>query len=164
MSEDPNMTETITTATLFNSFNVFREIFTGITALSTLNSKFGLNSSYYEDFPNVKGVDSPEWPFVLIETEMDQDSLTLTGRKQMMYTTVVTIYSDYFVEKDKTLLNSYLNAIVFWFNANKDTTRWTYGLFGTSDIQKARDIDVVSQKKVVLGILTFNYHVTLNTD
>lgn len=157
------MTESITTSTLFNSFNVFREIFKSISTLTALNSKFGLNSNYYEDFPLVKGVNSPTYPFILIETDMDQDRLTIKGKKQMMYTTTVTIYTDYQIEQEKNLLNSYLNAIVFWFNANKATTRWTYGLWGTGDIQKAREVDVISQKKLVVGILTFNYHATLNT-
>jgi len=158
------MTESITSSTLFNSFAVFREIMKGITALSTLHSNFSKENFYFEDFPNLKatGTFFSGIPFVLVETEMDTNSLTIKDKKQMMYTTVVSIYVDHFVEQDKVKLNSYLNAIANYINANKQTLRWTYGLFNVS-ISKEREIEVISQKKFVIGKLTFDYNVTLNT-
>lgn len=157
------MTESLTTSTLFNSFKVFREILMSISALSTLNDKWGKSAYYFEDFPSLKASNFVGFPLITIETEMDQESLTIKEKKQMKYTTTVTIYIDYFVEKDKILLNSYMNTIPHWFNTNKNTLRWTYGLWGTSEISKDRELDVIGQKRIVKGILTFNYHITLDT-
>jgi len=161
------MTTTITNATLFNSFPVFREILKSITAFTVLYNRrgstpFTSNDRYFEDEPNVKSSSFPGYPFVLIQTESNQESLTIKNKKQMMYTTTVSIVTDYFIEKDGGTLNSYLNAIVYWFNNNKSTLRWTYGLFGLSDIEMDRERDEVAEKQLVIGTLTFNYHVTMN--
>ena len=161
------MSESITKSSLFNSFKVFREILQGISAFTSLYEKngtypFTTNARYFEDEPNVKSSSFPGYPIVVIQTTANQESLTLERKKQMVYTTTLTIQSDYFVEKDNDNLNSYLNAIVHWFNNNKDTLRWTYGLFGLSDIEKDRERDEIGEKQLVNGILVFNYHVTLD--
>ncbi len=161
------MTESITNSSLFNNFAVFREILQSITAFTSLYTKSGrtpftTNARYFEDMPNPKGSSFVGYPIVVIETEASQESLTIKNKKQMMYTTTVSITSDYFVETDSALLNSYLNAIVYWFNNNKNTLRYTYGLWGLSDIDKDRDRDEIAEKQVVVGMLTFNYHVTLD--
>lgn len=161
------MTEAISNDALFNNFAVFREILQSISAFTVLYNRRGTypftsNARYFEDEPNVKSNSFVGYPIILIQTEADQESLTLKNKKQMMYTTTVSIVSDYFVEKDSNLMNSYLAAIVYWFNNNKSTLRWTYGLWGLSDIQKDRERDEVAEGQVVIGTLTFNYHVTLN--
>ena len=156
------MTESITKSTLFNSFNVFKELLMSITALSALNVHWGIRLYYTEDLPNVKAASFVGFPIVIIETSSSQESLTIKNKKQMMYTTTVTFYTDASIEKEADNLNGYLNAVVHWFNNNKNTLRYTYGLWGLSDIEKTRGIEIISQKELIAGILTFNYHVTLN--
>ena len=156
------MTESITSSTLFNSFAVFREIFKSITALSTLNSHWGVSTYYFEDLPNVKAANFVGFPIVIIETSANQESLTIKDKKQMMYITTVTFYTDASIEKEADNLNGYLNAVVYWFNNNKNTLRYTYGLWGLSDIEKIRGIEIIAQKELIAGTLIFNYHVTLN--
>jgi len=161
------MTEAIENDSLFNNFAVFREILQSISAFTVLYIKSGVypfttNARYFEDGPNVKSNSFPGYPIVVIETDANQESLTIKNKKQMMYTTTVSIFSDYFVEKDSNLINSYLNAIVYWFNNNKNTLRWTYGLWGLSDIEMERNREEIDEKQIVVGMLTFNYHVTLD--
>lgn len=156
------MTESITQSTLFNSFAVFREILQGISALTTLNSKWSEDGRYYEDAPLPKSRNFSGYPLMMIETESEQESLTIKNKKQMMYTTTVSIYTDYYVEKEGGLLNSYMGVIVDWFNKNKNTLRWTYGLFGLSDIETDRETEEIAEKLMVKGTLVFNYHVTMD--
>lgn len=161
------MTQEITKSTLFNNFAVFREILQSITAFTSLYNRrgttpFTTGDRYFEDEPNPKSTTFVGYPLIIIKTESNQESLTIKNKKQMFYTTTVMIQSDYFVEKDSNIMNSYLNAIVHWFNNNKDTVRWTYKLFGMSKIDKDREMDVVAEKQLVVGTLTFNYHVTLD--
>jgi len=156
------MTETITSSTLFNSFSVWREILTGITALSTLNSRWSKNTYYFEDFPPTKASNFVGFPIIHIETDMDTKSLSIKDKKQMLYVTTLTLYTDEHIEKIKNLLNSYLNEIVYYINVNKQTLRWTYGLFNVN-VSKSRVPTVIDQKEMITGVLEISYNVTLNT-
>ena len=156
------MTESITKSTLYNSFAVFQELLTGITALSTLNSKWGEDRSYFEDMPLFKATNFIGLPIMHIETEVETDSLTMVDKKMFPMTTTVSIYTDYHIENTSPKLNSYMNAITNYINTNKSTLRWTYGLYNVT-VSKERERDVIHQKDVVVGILTFEYHVTLST-
>lgn len=162
------MTESITSSTLFNNFAVFREILQSISAFTSLYQPrsgvypFTTNALYFEDAPNAKSTSFIGYPVVVIETDASQESLTIKNKKQMMYTTTVTILLDYSAEKDGDFLNDYLNAIVHWFNNNKNTLRYTYGLWGLSDIEMERNREGIDEKQIVMGMLTFSYHVTLD--
>jgi len=157
------MTENITKSELYNSFKLFREVFTGITALSALHPNFGLSKFYYEDFPNLKGANNKvSFPLVVLPTEVDTLSLTMQDKKMYPMTTTVSIYVDHFVEESNPKLNDYMNAVANWFLSNKHTMRYTYKLKSIK-ISKDRDTEVIKQKKFTVGELTFNYHVTLDT-
>lgn len=156
-------TETITASTLFNSFAVFREILQGISAFTSIfpKAEFDENTRYYEDDPHPKGRNFSGYPLIVIKSEMEDKILTLKDKKQMMYTTEVMIYSDSDVEGTTPRINSYMNAIVNYFNSNRDTLRNDYGLFKFK-ISKERDQEIIADKEFVVGKLTFEYHATLN--
>lgn len=138
-------------------------MFVSISALSTLHPNFGSNDYYYEDFPNLKGATPPPFPMVFMDNEVEQESLTIKGKKIFPMTTEVKIYVDHFVEETNPKLTDYMNAIATWFFANKATLRWTYGIWDLR-ISKERDTEVKKQKEFAVGTLTFDYHVTLNTE
>ena len=157
------MTEEITSSKLFNSFAVFRELLTGISALSTLNPRWAEDKHYYEDLPNTKAINFKGFPFINIDTEMNDEIKSLDGMKQMFYSTTINIYTDYFVEKEIVKLNSYLQAVAYYLNANRETLRNTYDIFNLQ-ITKSRERDSIDQKELVVGSLTLTYTVMLNVN
>lgn len=157
------MVETLTKSNLFNGFAVFREILQGISALTSLNSKWSNNNRYFEDEPNPKAHNFVGYPYMLIETSMDDDFVSYKGLKQMNFSTVVTIRTEYFAERDTARLTSYLNAIADYFNTNQGTLLDRYGLDGIK-VSKDRDRDEISEAQLVVGILKFDYNVKLDVE
>jgi len=162
------MTETLTSSNLYNSFAVFREILQSISAFTVLYKKAGVypfttDERYVEDEPNQKSITFTSTPFIWIDTDVDDEAVCMKNLKRFPMSTIVTIYSDYFIEKDSNLINSYLNAIVDYFNSNQDTLLSTYGI-NAIHISKSRDRDVISEKQFILGMLTFDYEVLLDVE
>ena len=159
------MAQTITRSTLNNSFAVFREILTGISAFTTIfpGARFGDNDRYFEDEPNVKSRSFIGYPVVIIDTNLNDSIITYKGLKQMNYTTMVTIRTEYDVETTTPRLNSYLNAITNYFNLNQTTLHNTYGIHGLT-ITKIRDRDEIAERQLVVGVLTFDYNILMDVE
>lgn len=159
------MTETLTTSNLFNSFAVWREILQGITQFTSLETKnrFVQDERYVQDEPNPKARENIDYPYILVRTDYDDNHITFRGLKQMRYTTTVEIRMDYFAEKSANLLDSYMNAIVWYVNLNQDTLSQDYGFDGIQ-IKKSRDRDEIQERQIVVGTLTFDYVVKLDVE
>ena len=157
------MVESITKSNLYNSFAVFREVLKSISALTALSSKWSSNDRYFEDEPNPKNRNFIGYPYMLIETNLDDEHLTFTGLKQMNFTTNVTIRTEYFAERETARLNSYMNAITNHFNTNQTSLLNTYGLDGIR-VSQDRDRDEIAENQLVVGILTFDYNVKLDVE
>ena len=157
------MAQTLTANSSFNHFAVFREIMQGITALTALDSKWSSNSRYYEDEPNIKSSSDIGYPYMIIETDTDDEHISYKGLKQMNCTTNVTIRTDYTVERPTPHLNAWMNAINDYFNENQGTLLDTYGIDGIR-ISKARDKDVIAERQIIVGLLTFDYNVKLDVE
>ena len=99
---------------------------------------------------------------MLIETEVNHSYLTMKNKKKIACTTKVSIHTEYSIEVIKEQLNSYMNAIVYYFDANKNTIRLTYDMQKLT-YTKVRENDTIHQKELVVGKITFNYHTTVDT-
>ena len=159
------MATTLSASNLYNSFNVFREILQGITAFTTIfpGAHFEDNDRYFEEEPNTKSRNFIGFPWVVIETTMDDEHISYTNLKQMNCSTNVVIYTEYSVERDTPRLNSYLNAITNYVNTNQTTLLNTYGIVGIR-IGKTRERDEIAERQLVVGTLTFDYNLKLDVE
>jgi len=154
------MTETLTSSNLYNSFAVFREILQGITALTDLNSNFSSDDFYHEDEPNPKTRNFRGYPLMVIDTDVNDEPLTLGGaKKKFPMTTEIEIRTESSAKTDSDgndRSNGYANAIVDYFNTNQPTLYSTYGITQVM-IDKERSKEVLHDNKIVIITLTFKY-------
>lgn len=148
------MVETLTESNLYNSFAVFKEILQWITALTTLKSAFSSDEHYFEDEPNIKSREFSGYPLMLIETEVNDEPLTLGGvKKKFPMTTEIEIRCEYHARSN---LTAYANAITDYFNTNHVALYVTYGITKVT-IDKERYTDIIDDKKLAIIKLTCKY-------
>lgn len=159
------MTQTLSSNTIFNSFAVFREILQGISGFTSIfpKAEFTTNTRYFQDEPRPKSRSFPGYPLIMIDTDMDDERLSYLRAKQMNYTTVISIYTDYDIEHDTPRLNSYINAIVDYMNENQTTLLRTYGIDGIK-VRIARDRDEIAEKQLIVGMITVDYVVRMDVE
>ena len=163
------MAEAITKTTTLNVFPIVRTIIQS-SNLPNLNTKFSLNAHYFEYDPLFLSRNFTGFPYIIIESEFDDEELIMDGDLESLnYTSNILLRMQHHAKGTQTEpfslanLNAYANAILNYIKQNKGNILDTYKLNHISISGTPADTPMIEGEKISERQIIWNYNVIIDT-
>jgi len=158
------MAAAVSRSNLLGVFSIVKAIIQA-SGVATLNSKFASSSSsnhFYEYDPVVTSLKSVGYPYIVIETDLHDESVTFKEIRRYEFGVRISIRVQYEARGSSSepysqdTINSYAHEIIEYINSNRYSIYQDYNLHVDTIDSIYSDIFMIHNEKISERVITFN--------